>query len=308
MFGKALTPYGSNLTAGPLGVVQLAFNGYDLGKTTDHTAVSPDVDMKDIAYQQNGTKGADHVLTGADWTLKCTFGEISTELLKILAPYLFGSSGSVGHDSGHIKAALFESLLDKYAGVLKAAAVLDQAPSEAIEDTLMFYKVLPLVSGDFIQWGVDVQRNFPMEFKIKGRLILPSESTALANKVVYGYLGDPSNEDLPAADWPDLEAPQLLSVSVEDETSLKFTFDEILSLISGVDPVDRIMVKKDDGTFAAPVSVDLDDPASSVTATFAAATFAAGDIVYAFMAEGTYEDSAENANESIDNYEATNSI
>ena len=66
-FGKALTDKGSGLTAGPLGVIQIGYKGYDLGKTVDVAELQPDLDIKAITYQQNGTKEADHVITGANW-------------------------------------------------------------------------------------------------------------------------------------------------------------------------------------------------------------------------------------------------
>ena len=97
-FGKNLDNFGSKLFDGPLGVVQVGFAGYNLGKTSQDTKLKPDIDIKDINYQQLGTKPADHVITGADWVLDAVFAEIKTELLKALFPYLVASQGSVGND------------------------------------------------------------------------------------------------------------------------------------------------------------------------------------------------------------------
>ena len=199
--GKSLDSFGSKLFNDPLKVVQLGFKGYDLGLTTEATTLKPDLDIKGIMYQQRGTKADDHVVTGADWLLTATFGEIKTSLLTVIAPYLVASSGSVGNDSGHIKSDLYESMKDTVAGTLRVAAVQDQVPSEEIQDLLNFYIAIPIINADLINWGADVQRNLPVEFRIKNRVFTPAESATV--KSAHGYWGDPTAEDLPAADWPD---------------------------------------------------------------------------------------------------------
>jgi len=302
-FGKALTSFGSGLTAGPLGVIQVGFKGFDLGLTVDAATLKPDIDMKDIMYQQKGTKAADHVLTGADWILAGSFGEISTELLTIVAPYLIASSGSIGNDSGHLKADLYESLLDTVAGVVKVASVKDQVPSLLVEDTMYFYLGIPLINADLINWGADVQRNLPFEFRIKVKTMSLAESTTV--KTAYGYWGDPSVEDLPAALWPDLEAPFVVSSAAAVATSVTLTLSEDATLIGGVTAEDQIIVKVDN-EFVVPTSVAF--ATNVVTITLPAASIAAGQIVETSVGAGTYEDGDSNPNEEVNFFPAVNTV
>ena len=67
--GGTLFTGNSKLWEGPLGVIQMGFKGYDLGKTGADTTLTPDQDIKDIMYQQDGTKAADHVRTGQEMLL-----------------------------------------------------------------------------------------------------------------------------------------------------------------------------------------------------------------------------------------------
>jgi hypothetical protein len=78
---KALITNGSKLLEGPLGNVRIGFNGWDMGLTTEDTALVKEEDRKDILYSQTGTKAADHISTGQNLLLNCVFGEIKTQLL-----------------------------------------------------------------------------------------------------------------------------------------------------------------------------------------------------------------------------------
>lgn len=302
-FGKALTDFGSGLTAGPIGVVQVGYKGFDLGLTVDDATLKPDIDMKDIIYQQKGTKAADHVLTGADWILAGSFGEINTELLKIIAPYLVASSGSSGNDSGHFKADLYESLLDTVAGVLKVASVKDQVPSSLVEDTMYFYNAIPLINADLINWGADSQRNLPFEFRIKVKTMTIAESTTV--KTAYGYWGDPSNEDLPPVVWPDLEAPYVVSSAAALATELTLTLSENATAIAGPTQTEQFIVKVND-KFVVPTNVGY--ATNVVTLTLPAASIASGDVVETSVGAGTWEDGDSNANEEVNFFPAVNTV
>ena len=48
--GGAMFAGNSKLFEGPLGVIKVAFDGYDLGKTTEDAALVPDQDIKDITF------------------------------------------------------------------------------------------------------------------------------------------------------------------------------------------------------------------------------------------------------------------
>jgi hypothetical protein len=302
-FGKALVSFGSGLTAGPLGVIQLGFEGYDLGKTVAAATLKPDLDVKGINYQQEGTKDADHVITGADWMLTGSFGEINTELLKIIAPYLIASSGSVGSDSGYFKADMYESLMDTASGVVKAAIVKDKVPSLEVEDTMFFYRALFLINADLINWGADVQRNLPFEIKIKAKIMTAQESSTVS--FAYGYWGDPSAEDLPAAAWPDLEAPYPVSSAVTLATELTLTLNENATEISGVTSTEQVVVRVNN-KYVVPTVVGY--ATNVITLTLPAASITSGDTVTTSINAGTFEDGDSNANEDVVSFVAVNGL
>jgi hypothetical protein len=304
-FGKALSDFGSGLLTGPLGVVQIGYKGYDLGMTVDAATLKPDLNIKDILYQQKGTKAADHVITGADWMLSGSFGEINTQLLKIIAPYLVGSNGTSGSDSGTFKASLYESLLETVADVVKVAQVVDQVPSESVEDTMYFYKGIFLINADLINWGADVQRNLPFEIRLKGRKLTDAESTKYANKVVFGYYGDPVVEDVPAAEWPDLDAPYVVSSAVASATSVTLTLSENATEIAGAISTEQMVVKVD-SKYVIPTVVAY--ATNVITLTLPAASIAAGQVVETSIGAGTFEDGDSNANEAVADFPAVNSL
>jgi len=304
-FGKALVDFGSDLLSGPLGVVQLGYKGYDLGLTVDTTTLKPDLDVKDIMFQQKGTKPADHVITGADWLLAGSFGEIKTELLKIIAPYIFKSAGSLGNDSGVFTAELYESLLETVAGTVRVSSVKDQTPSEVVENSMYFYLGIFLINAELINWGADVQRNLPFEIRLKPKQITSGESTLFANKPVHGYFGDPTAEDLPAATWPDLDAPYAVSALVAAATSVEVTLSENATEIGAVTSTEQMVVKVDD-KFVVPTVVAY--ATNVITLTLPAASIAAGQVVEFSSGAGTFEDGSSNPNEEINNFPVTNSL
>ena len=306
--GQALTKYDSRLLSGPLGVVQVGFKGWDLGKTTAQTQLTPDLNIKEILYQQFGTKAADHVITGADMMVEATFGEISTELLKLLVPYLIASGGSAGdgNDSGTLKTDLYESMLETVAGGLRLVSVNAQGvPSEEDEDVFSFYNAIPLINGALIQWEADTQRNLPVNFMIKRRILTPAESTT--HESVYGYYGDPTQEDLPAIDWPDVAAPVVIKAEATAATTLEITFDENVTEVAGITEAEKILCRVN-GEFKPAVSAAA--AGALYTVTFGAGTFTNGDVVTLFLAQDTVEDTATtpNKNEALNDYPVLNSV
>lgn len=307
-FGKALVDGGSKLFAGPIGVVILGFEGYNLGKTTQESKLSPDLDIKDINYQQLGTKPADHVITGADWLVDAVLAEVKTETLKVLFPYLVASSGTPGADSGVIKADMYESMVSKYAGVLKIASVnASGAPSTEVEDTMYFYIAIPIINGDLINWGADTQRELPVQFRIKRKIFTAEESSTHAS--AHGYLGDPTVEGLPAAAWPDLEAPKILTAVASADTTIEITWNKQIEAVSGVTLENRIRIKVED-EFITPTDASIgSDPDDDVlTLTLASESIAEGDVVELFISAGSVEDASENENEAYNGYLVTNNV
>lgn len=301
--GRAITPYGSKLFDGPLGVVQLGFAGYNLGYTNADTILKPDADIKDIMAQQTGTKARDHTVTGTDWTLTATMTEISTELLKVVAPYFIESSGSAGNDHGFFKADQYTSLKDTIAGVLRVAPVVNQVPSEDIEDIINFYTVIPKIDGDLINWGADSQRNLPVTFMCKLRTFTSAESATVSS--AYGYWGDPTLEDLPAANWLDLEAPTIDSGAVSSATEIVLTASENVTEISGVTSTQQIVINVD-GLYVVPTAVVY--ATNTITLTLPAASIATTQVVTCSISASTFEDADNNENDIVTELSVVNSL
>lgn len=287
--GGALTVGNSKLFEGPLGVVKMGFAGYDLGKTNADTTLTPDQDIKDIMHQQDGTKASDNVRTGIEYLLAATFSEINTGLLVAMMAGVSSANTNPAADSGTISRDIYQSMRDNEAGVLKIAAVDALGiPSESDDDIMFFYEAIPMVEGELIQWGADTQRNFPVTFRIKFHIFVSGTAGA------FGYWGDPTVEGADVAVWPDVEAPILVSATVDDATDLTVTFNENLAFFgAGSFAV---------GTCSAKVNGVLIPAASAVistvdvTFTFPASTFLTTDVVELFITEVCLEDTEATAN------------
>lgn len=308
MPGKALISNGSNLILGPLGQCKVGFNGYDLGKTTDETALSKEEDRVDIIYQQTGSKPSDHVSTGTNYMLSATFGEINTQLLKQLL-YSFDSNASTdgtGSDSGTFGVKQFCSLRDTFAKALRIAPLdCDGNEYTDAEDILNFYEVLPMVDENIINWSTDTQRNIPVTFYIYLKEFGASQVTS-GPAAAFGYYGDPAVELVPATDWPDLTGPVLLSAVADSATNITITFDENIALQGG-SYSGGIIVKVNDG-WVVPTTATVSTTTSDIT--LPAASVTAGDTVEISISGSVYEDTETTANlyAGIDNYVVTNSV
>ena len=285
--GGSLTASTTKLLAGPLGVVQIGFKGYNLGKTTKDTILKPDQDIKGIKYQQQGTKDADHVRTGIEYVLSATFAEISTNLLKLLMSGL----SSVGVDSMTLGRNIYSSMLDTEAGVLRVVAVDENGiPSELIKNIMNWYEAIPLINGDLIDWGNDTQREFPVDFRIKYHVFATGESSTKYG--AFGYMGDPTVEDVPAAVWPDVEAPVLLTAVASSATLLTLTFDENIAFQDSFSAANYMA--NVNGDLVAPDSGVIST--TSLALTFGAATFAEGDVITITITSTALEDTETSAN------------
>jgi hypothetical protein len=273
--GGALYDGNSKLWAGPLGVVKLGFRGYDLGKTSAETTLKPEQNIKDIHYQQDGTVASDHVRTGIDYILTATFSEIKTGLIVEMQKGITSVKGV--NDSGKIGRSLYQSMRDTEAGVLKTVAVDENGvPSALDEDTEMFYTAIPIVNDNLVQWEADTQRNMQIQFRIKFNL----------TEEAFGYWGDPTAEGLTAAVWPDVLKPFVLSAEAISATEIEVTFNEDIALQGGT-PVDGVVADVD-GAMKLGVSVGV--ATSVLTCTFAAASFASGDVIAITLSDIVVED------------------
>lgn len=152
---------GDNIWEGPLGVVQLEYDNLDLGQTMEDTTLEFDQDIKDILFQQQGTKAADKVRTGIIPIVRCKLGEISTDKL---AKVHSGTEVSGSGNSVAIKRELYRSMKDNEAKVLKVKRVDSEGAVTTDDDhILVFYKAISLITGT-IDWGADTQRGLAVEF------------------------------------------------------------------------------------------------------------------------------------------------
>lgn len=305
MIGGAVFAGNSKLFEGPLGVVQVGFKGYDLGKTTADTNLTPDQDVKDITYQQDGTKAADHVRTGIDYMLSVTFGEIKTGLLVLLMGGVSSENADVNDDAGTIGRDIYRSMRDNEAGPLKVAAVDENGePLDDLEHILNFYEAIPIVSGELINWGADTQRNFPVEFRIKFHKFGTGESTTKYG--AFGYWGDPTGEDVPAITWPDVAGPILVTAEADTATNLTATFNENIAFQSAFQ-ADQWMAKVN-GDFVAPTAGVI--TTDHIDLTFPASTFTAGDIIELYMGPNELQDTEATPNlaDAFDAQPVTNSV
>jgi hypothetical protein len=295
----------SKLFAGPLGVVQIGFKGYDLGKTTADTNLVPDQDVKDINYQQDGTKAADHVRTGIDYILNATFGEIKTGLIDLLMAGISTQNTSALDDDGTIDRVIYESMRETEGGGLKVAAVnADGIPSANLQDILNVYEAIPIVNGDLVNWGADTQRNFPVQFRIKRHKFDTGESTTKTG--AFGYWGDPTSEDVPAIVFPDVEAPILLTAVADTATTLVLTFNENIAFKTTF-TIGKYIAKINE-VYTAPLSGVI--ALKALTITFAAATFTSGDLIEISVGGSELQDteSTPNVYAGIDAFTVTNSV
>lgn len=305
MLGGAVFQGNSKLFLGPLGVVQVGFKGYDLGKTTADTNLTPDQDVKDIMYQQDGTKAADHVRTGIDYVLSVTFGEIKTGLLALLMAGVSSENESALDDSGTISRSIYASMRDNEAGPLKVAAVDENGePLDDLEHILNFYEAIPIVSGELINWGADTQRNFPVEFRIKWHKFGTGESSTKLG--AFGYWGDPTTEDVPAITWPDVAGPMFVSAVASSATLLTVTFNENIAFQTAFQ-ADQWLAKVE-GDFVAPTGGVI--TLKEIALTFPASTFTAGDVISIYMGPNELQDTAATPNlaDAFDNQPVLNSV
>lgn len=308
--GGSLYEGNSRLFVGPLGVVKIGFAGWDLGKTTADATLTPDQDIKDIMYQQEGSKPADHVRTGIEFILSATFGEISTGLVSLLMSGITSQEPSQPDDGGMIDRNIFSSMLDSEAGAMKVAAVDVNGIAETdLEHILNFYEVIPIVSGELVNWGVDTQRNLPVDFRIKYHQFTVAELAGLTRSEggCFGYWGDPTAEDVTALTWPDKEAPLIVSAICTDTNTLTITFNENIDFFEDGSFAAAHWVAKINGSYSEPTAGVITTVAIALTFT-GEFTADGTDVVFISITDEELEDEAtppENVFAGIDSYPCT---
>ena len=144
-----------------LGVVFLKFKGIKLGKTTDATKLLTEEDLKDILYQQNGTKPFTKIRTGVSYMLQCVLGNPGLQVLGLVNPNLKPSPSFISMDFSR---ELFKDLADE-AGELIVTLMEDNVESTDPRDIITFPKAAARQTTE-IGWGVDLQRTIGVEFWI----------------------------------------------------------------------------------------------------------------------------------------------
>lgn len=177
-------PIGNNALEGPLGVVDLIYDGVYLGRTTADTEITMEEDNKEIIYQQGGTKADDIIPTGISYAVNATFGRIDSLLLRKLQRGYSGndSSGKFGRD---IYVSRRENA--KRLQIIRVNSEGDRSTDPKME--INFYLASPEITGP-IMWGADTQRSVPVTFYC---------FYDTTNKA-FGYFGNASSQGLaPAA-------------------------------------------------------------------------------------------------------------
>jgi hypothetical protein len=195
----ALVASNSYLLRGPLGNVLINFDGDDLGKTTEDTALTKIEDVKDIIYSQDGTQPADHVSTGMLMQLNATFGEIRTTLLaKILYSFSTQAADPSTDDSGTFGRYIYLSLRDNKAKKLIITATDSDGAKRTVDDDILnFYESVPIIDENLINWGADTQRNLPARFVIYYNSFGASQISG-GPAGAFGYYGSATTELVPA--------------------------------------------------------------------------------------------------------------
>jgi len=304
--GGVLATGNSKLFEGPLGVVQIFYKGYNLGKTTADSNLTPDQDIKDIVFQQDGTKPADNVRTGIEFILAATFGEIKTGLLVEMMKGITSENTDPNSDSGTIGRSIYQSMRNTEAGALKIAAVDGNGIAyESDENIMCWYEAIPIIEGDLMNWGADSQRNFPVSFKLKFHIFKAGESSSKFG--AFGYWGDPIEEDVPAVDWPDVQAPTIVSSAVASTTVITSVFNKDVVFQGGSFGSGTAMADVD-GVMKLAASASISG--KTLTLNFSGGTFSSGNIVKLSISDKCIQDTetVPNECEGVYNYLTNNPL
>jgi hypothetical protein len=155
-------PIGNNFIEGPLGVVNVTFNGVALGKTIDDANIEVIEDRKDIKYAQNGTQPYDYIPTGMLYRVTLKLGEIAWSKLKQLTRGIVNVPGS---NSAKLGRDIYRSLRDNFAKELKLYRIDSDGVSSASPlYRLTFFLAIPYLNGSLGAFGPDGQRGADVTF------------------------------------------------------------------------------------------------------------------------------------------------
>ncbi len=305
--GGALYQGNSGLVAGPLGVVKVGFNGFDMGKTVSDATLEVMQNIKDITYQQDGTMPADKVRTGIIYQLKVSFGEISTGLLNQIMNGVEMITNDVNSDGAVITRSMYSSQRENESAPLRIAKVdSNGSESDLDQDVMNFYTAICNIEGAMINWGADTQREVAATFDIYWDEFATGESTTYDG--AFGYYGDPIVADVPAVVWPDREGPYVVSAETFSATVVHLQMQETTALVTGPTPEERVVLIVD-GDYVVPSAVIInigDDTIVDVTV----ATITTGQVLAVCLLPGVFEDTETVPNESgrLVDFSVTNNV
>jgi len=154
---------GNNFYEGEMGVLNLSFDGTQLGYTMEETSLERIEDLKEIKFAQLGTQPADLIPTGQGWRLTVKLGETTmAKLAKLIRGFtVVGNSAALTQD-------LYRSGYTHFAKRLVATRVdSDGNDSTDPHFRTTFFRAFPKVNGPVAgPFGPDTQRGTEVEFII----------------------------------------------------------------------------------------------------------------------------------------------
>lgn len=275
----------------PLGQCLLYYNGFLLGKTTSDTILKVDRDIKDILYSQDGTKAQDWVNTGELYSIEVTFGETTEELISVLDP-----SWTIDNDGNALLGRdLYESYRESRGAEMKLIKV-DGNGQPIAGDTYVFnfWEAVPVVNGEIMQFGADTQKNFQCAFYFGYHVFAAGESSTHYGG--YGYIGDATDLDVPAIEWPPVPQTSIATGTVTpDAQTITITFDREIEFQGGSYTTNTVEVTVEGTTtgFTANVTVSTNDLVLDVDAE-GIGTIGVGDTVTVNILAGCIQGASDN--------------
>lgn len=148
-----------------IGIVNVIFNGVDLGHTLDGVDVEVIKNFQDIQVDKYGEMPVDKAVIGSSATVKCKFAEPVVELLQYLNPQGQNNTSGVGSRAGFGTDA--GTLMRQFAHALQLHPVKN-ANSDLSEDVL-FYQ------------AVNVE-NIKLNYKVKNQAVVEASFECLVDE------------------------------------------------------------------------------------------------------------------------------
>lgn len=173
-------PIGNTFIEGPLGVVQVTYDGVDMGYTTDATEMEFVEDVADILYQQFGTQPYDKIPTGQAIQITAVFGQMTNARLAKLMRGITVSNGGKSMNFGH---DIYRSARDNFAkGIIVKRVQSDGTVTTDPRYIFTGYLAFSMVTGP-VSFEASTQRGLAVTFYLFKNIAKDS----------FGYTGYPSS-------------------------------------------------------------------------------------------------------------------